>query len=131
LHKRVNQQGRSQRWRGDRKSTEFLEKNAEDHEHKKQAEERRKVNQAARTEREREAAANRKKELEERQKKMVEQTRESLSNMSEGDLEHLFRRRHYKSADDTGVWDCNYSNISRTVQSVSSLIETQLVSRIG
>jgi hypothetical protein len=33
---------------------------------------------------------------------MVEQTRESLSNMSEGDLEHLFRRRHYKSADDTG-----------------------------
>jgi hypothetical protein len=51
---------------GDQKSAEFLEKKAEDNECKKQAEERRKVNQAARIEREREAAANRKKELEER-----------------------------------------------------------------
>jgi hypothetical protein len=31
----------------------------------------------------------------------------------------------------TFVWDCNYSNISRTIQSVLSLVQTQLVSRIG
>jgi hypothetical protein len=87
---------------GDRKSADFFEKKAEENERKKQAEERRKASEAARRERAREAAAKREQELKERRQKRIEQTRESLQNISEDDLEHLFRRRSHQGADDAG-----------------------------
>jgi hypothetical protein len=85
---------------GDRKSTDFFEKKAEENECKKQAEERRKASEAARQERAREAAAKREQELKERWQKRIEQTRESLQNISEDDLEHLFHRHSHQGADD-------------------------------
>jgi len=77
---------------GDRKSADFLAKKKEENEQKKRIEEQRKANVAARAERERAAADKREEELQARWKNRIEETKKALKDLSEEDVEYLFRR---------------------------------------
>jgi hypothetical protein len=83
---------------GDRRSAEFHQRQADKQAQKREVEARRQSNLAKRRERDREAAAQREEERNEKRKKRIEQTRMTLNDISEDDLEHLFHRHSIQDA---------------------------------